>query len=360
MELLIFYIVLALGVSFLCSVLEAVLLSVTPGFIQHELSSNKKYAKHLAKMKENVDGPLSAILTLNTIAHTMGAAGAGAQWKALYNDTGEAIFASVLTLLVLVLSEIIPKTLGAKLWRQLASPTTYTLRIMIWILTYLPPWPLPILRLLTRAIGGHGENHGVSRAELTAMAEVATQSGGLEDDENQILKNLLLFKSTQVRDIMTPRIVVYSVPEHTSIDDFLAESMEKPFSRVPVYRDDRDHITGFIFRSDVMSAKLSQTNNQKSLSDFIRPIKAISSSESIYQVFKHMIQNKQHLAVVINEFGDMEGVVTMEDVIETLLGMEIVDESDRNEDMQVLARKLWAQRAKSMGIELPDEESPKG
>ena len=154
MGLLVFYVVLALGVSFLCSVLEAVLLSITPGFIQHELTSGKKYAKKLAKMKEEVDEPLSAILTLNTIAHTMGAAGAGAQWKVLYNDTGEAIFAGVLTLLVLILSEIIPKTLGAKFWRVLASPTTYTLRLMIWVLTYLPPWPLPVLKMITKLVGG--------------------------------------------------------------------------------------------------------------------------------------------------------------------------------------------------------------
>ncbi|MFC4992753.1 CNNM domain-containing protein [Rubritalea tangerina] len=346
MELLIFYVVLALGVSFLCSVLEAVLLSVTPGFIQHELSSGKKYAKQLAEMKENVDEPLSAILTLNTIAHTMGAAGAGAQWKALYNDTGEAIFASFLTLLVLILSEIIPKTLGAKLWRQLASPTTYTLRIMTWILTPV----LFFLKMITKLFGGHGEGHGVSRMELAAMADVATQSGGLEDDESQILKNLLMFKSTQVRDIMTPRTVVYAVRESTDLDTLLEDSMQKPFSRIPLFGKDRDHITGFVLKSDLMSAKLKGTNHPQNLTEFIRPIKAVHSGDSIYQVFKLMTQEKQHLMLVVDEFGGMEGVVSMEDVVETLLGMEIVDEADRNEDMQVLARNLWAQRAKSMGI----------
>lgn len=350
MGLLIFYVLLALGVSFLCSILEAVLLSITPGFIQHEVSSNKGYAKHLAKMKDKVDEPLSAILTLNTIAHTMGAAGAGAQWKVLYNDTGEAIFAGVLTFLVLILSEIIPKTLGAKLWRQLASPATYTLRAMIWVLTYLPPWPLPVLKLLTKVVGGHDEGHGISRAEFAAMADVATQSGGLEDDENEILKNLMLFKTTEVRDIMTPRTVVYAVPEATDIKTFLNGALQKPFSRIPVYGKDRDHMTGFILKSDLMSARLREVDTGKSLVDYIRPIKAVSGKDSVYHAFSVMTQYKHHLLLVLDEFGGMEGVVSMEDVIETLLGLEIVDEADRNEDMQVLARNLWAQRSKSMGL----------
>lgn len=351
MGLLVFYVVLALGVSFLCSVLEAVLLSITPGFIQHELTSGKKYAKRLSKMKGEVDEPLSAILTLNTIAHTMGAAGAGAQWKVLYNDTGEAIFAGVLTLLVLILSEIIPKTLGARLWRTLAAPTTYVLRIMIWVLTYLPPWPLPALKMITKMFGGSGHGAAVSKAELAAMADIVSESGELKNEESLILKNLLSFQSTKVRDVMTPRTVVYVMSQSSSVDDFLADSMSKPFSRVPVFDKDRDHITGFVLKSDLMSAKLKDEHTNKTLVDYIRPINAVSSQDSIYQVFKLMTQEKQHLMLVVDEFGGMEGVVSMEDVVETLLGMEIVDEGDRNEDMQVLARKLWAQRSKSMGIE---------
>lgn len=352
MTLLIFYVLLALGVSFLCSILEAVLLSITPGFVQHELTKGKKYAKHLARMKQDVDEPLSAILTLNTIAHTMGAAGAGAQWKVLRNDTGEAFFAGGLTLLVLVLSEIIPKTLGARFWRGLASPTTLILRIMIWVLTYLPPWPQPVLKLITKMLGGHGESHGVSRAELAAMAEVGSQTGELEDEESKILKNLFMFKSTKVRDIMTPRTVVYALQQASTVEEFLTESMPRPFSRVPVYEQDRDQITGFVLKSDIMSAKLKGEADGKTLVDFLRTINAVSGEASIYHAFKIMTRENQHLILVIDEFGGMEGIVTMEDVVETLLGMEIVDEADRNEDMQVLARHLWEQRAKKMGISL--------
>lgn len=350
MELLIFYVLLALGVSFLCSVLEAVLLSVTPGFVQQELTSGKKYAIKLSNMKSKVDEPLSAILTLNTIAHTMGAAGAGAQWKALYDDTGEAIFAGVLTLLVLVLSEIIPKTLGAKFWRVLAAPTTKVLSIMIWALTYLPPWPQPALRLITRLIGGHGSSHGVSRAELVAMAEIGNQTGEIEDEESRILQNLFMFKLTVVRDIMTPRTVVYALQQDLSVEEFLTQAMARPFSRIPVFAANQDNITGFVLKSELMYARLNQQDQDKTLVDFLRPIKHVLNTDSIYNTFKIMTQEKQHLMLVIDEFGGMEGIVSMEDVIETLLGMEIVDEADRNEDMQVLARNLWAKRAKAMGL----------
>jgi len=356
MGLLIFYVLLALGVSFLCSILEAVLLSITPGFVQHELTSDKPYAKHLAAMKKSVDQPLSAILTLNTIAHTMGAAGAGAQWKVISGDAGEAAFAGLLTLLVLVFSEIIPKTLGTKLWRVLAAPSTYVLRVMIWVLTYLPPWPLPMLKLLTKLMGGHGESHGVSRAELVAMAEIGSQTGELEDEESQILQNLFMFKSSKVRDIMTPRTVVYALLETSTVDEFLSVALDKPFTRVPVYSQNRDNITGFVLKGDIMSAKIHSEEKDKTLVDFIRPIKAISGDASIYHTFKVMTKEKQHLMLVIDEFGGMDGLVSMEDVVETLLGLEIVDEADRNADMQLLARNLWTKRAKEMGLNTESNE----
>ncbi|MGE9268638.1 MAG: CNNM domain-containing protein [Verrucomicrobiales bacterium] len=359
MGLLIFYVLLALGVSFLCSILEAVFLSITPGFIQQELGAKKGYAPKLAKMKAHVDDPLSAILTLNTIAHTMGAAGAGAQWKVIYDDTGESIFAGVLTLFVLVFSEIIPKTIGAKLWRQLAAPSTYILRVMIWALTYLPPWPLPALRLITRMFGGHGGGHGVSRAELAAMAEVSSKSGELDDEEGKILRNLFRFKSSKVEDIMTPRTVVYALRQTTPVKEFLDKTLKTPFSRIPVYEEDRDHITGFVLKSDVMAAALQDGVAEASLREFIRPLKAVDGRSSIYSTFQIMTQEKQHMLLVMDSFGGMDGVVTMEDVVETLLGTEIVDEADKNVDMQAVARALWEKRAKAMGIVVRAEKLDK-
>lgn len=353
MELLIFYVLLALGVSFLCSVLEAVLLSVTPGFVEHEVSQGKSYAKKLAVMKSDVDKPLSAILTYNTIAHTMGAAGAGAQWKSLYGDTGEAIFAGVLTLLILVASEIIPKTLGARFWRTLAKPSTWLLQVMEFSLTMIGV--IPALRGITRLLGGHAVHAGVSRAELAAMADLSSRSGHLEDQESIILRNLFRFRESKVRDIMTPRTVVYALPEAMEVQQFLDEAVRTPFSRIPVFEKNSDDITGFVLKSDVMAARVLGEDEGKSLVDFRRPVAVVPSSASINRVFEAMMQNKAHFMLVVDEFGGLEGVVTMEDVVETLLGLEIVDEADASEDMQILARKLWSQRAKAMGLKIEVE-----
>lgn len=350
MELLIFYVTLALGVSFICSVLEAIILSVTPGFIQTEVSKGKGYARHLAAMKTDLDQPISAILTLNTIAHTMGAAGAGAQWKLLYQDTGEAIFAGVLTFLVLVFSEIIPKTIGAKFWRVLAAPATHLLRGMIKFLTWIPV--LPALGIITRMVGGEPESHGVSRSELAAMAELSSRSGHLDDGESKILRNLFRFRTSIVRDIMTPRTVVYARAESLGLGEFLEDAMKTPFSRIPIYGKNRDDITGFVLKSDVMAAKLRDEEDGKAISEFKRTIPVVQSNVSVYEVFQMMSEESAQFMLVVDDFGGMEGVVTMEDVVETLLGMEIVDEADHAEDMQKEARRLWKRRAEAMGIRI--------
>jgi len=355
MGLLIFYVVLALGVSFICSVLEAIILSVTPGFIQTEVAKGKKYARHLAEMKTNLDRPISAILTLNTIAHTMGAAGAGAQWKMISKDTGEAVFAGALTFFVLVFSEIIPKTIGAKFWRGLAAPSTHLLRGMIAMLTWIPV--LPSLGIITRMVGGEPESHGVSRSELAAMAELSSQSGHLDDGESKILRNLFRFRTSVVRDIMTPRTVVYARAESLGLGEFLDDAMQTPFSRVPVYGKNRDDITGFVLKSDVMAAKLMGESDEKVIGEFKRSISMVPSTASIYKVFEMMSEESAQLMLVVDDFGGMEGVVTMEDVVETLLGMEIVDEADRAEDMQQEARRLWKRRAKAMGVTIEGEET---
>ncbi|QQL45129.1 CNNM domain-containing protein [Sulfuriroseicoccus oceanibius] len=353
MGLLIFFILLALGVSFLCSVLEAVLLSVTPGFIEHEVSQGKPYAKKLAKMKADVDKPLSAILTYNTVAHTFGAAGAGAQWKVISGSTYEATFATALTVLILVASEIIPKTLGARFWRSLAKPATWLLGAMVWSLRVIGV--IAALRGITRLLGGDSVHHGVSRAELAAMADLSSRSGHLEDQESQILRNLFRFRESKVRDIMTPRTVVYALPESMDVQHFLDEAVPTPFSRIPVFEKNSDDITGFVLKSDVMAARVLGHDDGKSLVDFKRPVTVVPSSASISRVFEVMMQKKAHFMLVVDEFGGLEGIVTMEDVVETLLGLEIVDEADASEDMQILARKLWQQRAKAMGLRIePD------
>lgn len=354
MGLLIFYVLLALGVSFICSILEAVLLSVTPGFIKTEVSAGKAYATHLEKMKNNLDKPISAILTLNTIAHTMGAAGAGGAWKAEYGDTGEAIFAGVLTFLVLVFSEIIPKTIGAKFWRGLASPSTTLLRWMVVLMTW--TGILWALGMITRLLGGGHEGHGVSRSELAAMAELSEQSGQLDNEETKILRNLFMLKSTTVRDIMTPRTVVYAKQQSQCVEEFLKDAVNEPFSRIPVYEKDLDDASGFVLRADVMSSHIEGESDGKTLKDYKRPVPAIPNTMPVFNAFQQLSKENTHIMLVVDEFGGVAGVVTMEDMLETLLGMEIIDEGDRSEDMQALARKLWQKRAKSMGIEVEETE----
>lgn len=353
MGLLVFYILLALGVSFICSILEAVLLSVTPGFIKTEIGRGKAYARDLEGMKNNLDKPISAILTLNTIAHTMGAAGAGAQWKVVSGDTAEAIFAAVLTILVLIFSEIIPKTIGATFWRTLAAPSTMLLRWMISLLTY--TGILWALSVVTRLLGGKSESHGVSRSELAAMAELSSQAGKLDSEESEILRNLFRMKSMSVRSIMTPRIVVFASDENSSIDSLLETALHGPFSRIPIYKNDVDHVTGFVLKADIMAAKISGNTDDKTLVDFRRSVTAVQGSVSVYEAFQTISQDNTHIMLVVDEFGALEGIVTMEDIVETLLGMEIMDEVDHSEDMQALARKLWRKRAKAMGIVLDEE-----
>ncbi len=354
MTMLIFYVLLALGVSFVCSVLEAIILSVTPGFIQTEIAAGKGYAKHLGDMKGNLDKPISAILTLNTIAHTMGAAGAGAQWKVISHDTGEAVFAGALTFLVLVFSEIIPKTIGAKFWRGLAGPATTLLRLMVKVMTVLGI--LPALSLITKLVGGEPESHGVSRSELAAMAQLSLEAGHLDKRESNIVHNLFLLRSSKVRDIMTPRIVVFTQPAALAVDEFLANTMHKPFSRIPIYGENKDDITGFVLKSEVMAAQIRGEAADATLESYRRPLLMTPSTASVYQVFQTMSRERAHLMLVVSEFGEMEGVVSMEDVVETLLGLEIVDEVDRTEDMQKVARRLWKLRAAAMGLTIEDEE----
>jgi len=342
MELLVTYILIALVISFLCSIAESVLLSITMSFVETEKKKGRRSGVVLSDLKSNIERPLTAILTLNTIAHTMGATGAGAQYKALYGGTGEAIFAAGLTLAILIGSELIPKSLGARYWRVLAIPVAYCL--------------LPADRLLRPFIRRKHQIVRVSREELEAMAMMGRESGDLGVQELHILRNLLRFRSSKVRDIMTPRTVVYALPETLTVDEFVDQAVTKPFSRIPVYRKNSDDITGFVLKGDVLQSRILQPEMQD-LKRFKRPIRAVPSSASIAILFAALIEEKQHLMLVVDEFGGVEGVVTLEDVVETLLGLEIVDEADREVDMQKVARRLWQKRARAMGLEVGDGES---
>ena len=352
MALLVFYVLLALGVSFLCSVLEAVLLSVTPSYIAVLDEDRPDAAKQLRALKDDIDRPLAAILSLNTFAHTIGAAGAGAQAAAVYGDASVAIFSAVLTLLILVLSEIIPKTLGASYWRELAPFSARLLRLLILVLYPLVVMSKGITRLLSR-----GEKQAsVSREEITALAELGRQEGVFEKEESRILKNLFRFSSLRVKGIMTPRTVLFALPETHTVGQVLREHEHLRFSRIPLYGKNRDDVTGYVLKDDLL-LKAAQDEQDLALHDFKREMLVVPDALPLPEFFERLLDKSEHIALVVDEYGGVAGVASMEDVVETLLGLEIVDEADSDEDMQELARQQWLSRARRLGV-IPEDFGP--
>lgn len=354
MTLLVTYILIALGFSFLCSLLEATLLTVTPSAIEAAKGQGKKWAGKMEALKRDIDKPLSAILTLNTIAHTMGATGAGAQYAKVFGSATGGIFAGALTLAVLILTEIIPKTLGARYAAFFSKPTAYFLP---WLQHSLAPivWGC---QQITRLIS-FGTAHGKPqhREELLAVAKLAQKSGDLDTDESRILHHMLDLGSVSVADIMTPRPVMYTLPIDMSLERFAHEVEKRPFSRIPLYGEDSDDIRGFVLRSDALMACI--TRPDATLESALRPIESVPNIMRVDRLLKQLIENRDHLQLVHDEFGTTVGLVTLEDVIETMMGVEIMDERDSTEDMQELARQLWMKRAKRMGLaENPTAEDP--
>lgn len=346
MKLLILYVSIALGFSFLCSLLEATLLTITPTQLQTAKSAGKRWAQRLNRLKQNIDQPLSAILTLNTIAHTMGATGAGAQYAKVYGDATGGVFAGLLTLAVLVLSEIIPKTLGARYTLFFAPFTAAVLPIMdrglrpvVWLCQC-------ITRLITF---GHTEPKPRHREELLAVARLGEKEGSIKAAESRMVRNMIGLNQISTASIMTPRPVIFMLPEATSLRDFAKCAEEHLFSRVPVYATSCERITGFVLRSEALQACLKDSS--QTLEAIKRRVAFVPDLMKVDQLFHHMIDQKLQLAMVQDEYGSTVGLVTLEDVLETLVGVEIVDESDQVVDLQQLSRDLWKKRATQMGIE---------
>ncbi len=353
MALLIFYISLALGISFLCSVMEAVLLSISPSFVAQVDKKNPRLGKHLRELKDDVDRPLAAILSLNTIAHTVGAAGAGAQAAAIFGDAYVGVISAVLTFLILVLSEIIPKTLGAVYWRQLTSPVVKLLVPTMWLMG-----PLVLMaQVLTKILARGKKRVLISREELTALADLGAQEGVVHEEESRILKNLFRLDKVQVKDIMTPRTVVFALPASQTVAQALEENPEIRFSRLPIYGENHDDIHGFVLKSDLL-IKAAEQRGEVQLSEFSRSIETVSTKMSLRQLFERMMSHRVHIALVVDEYGGTSGVVTMEDLLETLIGLEIVDEADAVHDMQELARQQWRKRAERLGLVLDERAEP--
>lgn len=364
MGLLILYAIISIFFSFLCSILEAVLLSVTPTFINLKKNEGKAYATDLESLKNDVDRPLIAILTLNTIAHTVGAILVGVQAKVAYadlygstsrnilgikftEDVMVGLVSTIMTILILVASEIIPKTIGATYWKQLANFTTKALKVLIFPLRI--TGILWLLQLTTKLIGGKSHGSVLSRESFVAMAEIAHEEGVVDTSESKVIKNLLTFKQVQAKDVMTPRTVMKTEDETMDIKTFFEANSNIRFSRIPIYSENPDNITGLVLKDDVFK-EMALGNGNKLLADVKRSIIVVNRSLPIPTLFEHLVDSRNHMALVVDEYGSVSGLVTMEDVIETLLGLEIMDESDNVSDLQVLARKSWEERAKRLGI----------
>ncbi|RCL65873.1 MAG: DUF21 domain-containing protein [Cryomorphaceae bacterium] len=351
MNLLILYATLTIALSFFCSILEAVLLSVNPTYLKIKISEGKKYALELQKMKDNIDEPLIIILTLNTISHTVGAILVGVQAKEVYssinNNTYEffgifltedlvvGIVSGIMTVLILLVSEIIPKTLGATYWHKLVRFTSIFLSAIIPLFKY--TGVLFLLQFFTRLINKSKQNNIFSREDFSTMAEIAEEEGIIEESESDIIKNMVKFKDVKIRNIMTPFSVMKIASEDNSIKDFYNKNPKLSFSRIPVYSNKMDNITGYILKNNLLEQIINK-NGDSALSSIKRKSIFSNYESSIPKIFDKLIQEREHISMVIDEHGTVRGLVTMEDIIETLLGREIMDETDTVKDMQVLAK----------------------
>ena len=342
MTLLLLYLAIAIGVSFLCSILEAVLLSITPSYLAQLTQARPKSGRAIQAVKDRLDESLSSILILNTFAHTMGAAGVGAQALRVFGPEAETLIAVLLTLAILYFSEIIPKTLGATYWRQLAVPSAFTISWLVRLV-----YPLVWISTRLTQLLGKSDKDAITRDEILALASLGRKDGALKDQENQYLVNLFNLRDTQTSKILTPRTVVHMLDETITLSDALDQETTRQFTRMPVYRDSPDNVTGMVIRADLFEGE-RDGRGESSVASCVHPIIRVPEELPVYRLLDRFIREQAHLFLVEDEFGQTAGIVTLEDAVETLLGREIVDESDAVADMQALARDKHRERLESV------------
>ncbi|NLZ19044.1 MAG: DUF21 domain-containing protein [Bacteroidales bacterium] len=340
MGLLLLFLLGAMAISFLCSILEATLMSTPISYITMREEEGYKPATLFKQYKQDTSRPIAAILSLNTIANTIGAAGVGQQATQVFGSGWFGLVSAVMTILILVFSEIIPKTLGTTRWKSLMGFATVMIRVLIVIM-----YPLVLLiELLTKLITPEdSQETAVSRDEVSAMANVAEEEGDLEEDENTIIQNLISMDEVKAFDVMTPRVVCEIAPESMSLKTFFRSKRYRHHSRIPVYADDDEYITGYILRMEALQL-LAEDKFDRTLGDIRRDVATFDEDTALDQIWDEMLSKDEQIAIIINEYGSFQGILTLEDVIETLLGSEIVDENDTVRDMQQLAREKWKKR----------------
>jgi len=363
MFLLIVFFCLSIIFSFLCSIWEAVLLSITPTHAELMIQEGHPVAPKLKEFKDEIDKPLSAILTLNTIAHTVGAIGVGAQAGKVFGTgnivisgttlpiSGEVVIATVMTIAILFLSEIFPKTIGANNWKSLTPFTVRSLTFVGWILAPFV-W---VSNIITKMLKKDKKKSVLSRTDFAAMAQIGVKQGTIKNSESRIINNLLKFDSIKTQNITTPRTVMVAANKEQTLKEFYDAHPIIRFSRIPVFDNTIDKVQGYVLKDDLLD-QILKGKADSSLASIMREIIVVDEEMPVPELFNKMNEEREHIALVVDQYGGVEGVVTMEDVIETLLGLEIVDESDNSADMQKLARKKWAERAKALGLKI--EETP--
>lgn len=351
MTLLLVYLFIAIGVSFLCSILEAVLLSIRPSYLANLTVERPKAGKQVQRIKDQIDESLSSILILNTFAHTMGAAGVGAQALRVFGAQWETYIAVSLTLVILFFSEIIPKTLGATFWRRLAVPSAF---VIVWLVRLV--YPLVWMSTRLTKLFSDGKEDEITREEIIALASLGHKGGALVSRENEYLANLLGLREIKTEKILTPRTVVHMLDENLSVTEALDHPQTRQFTRIPIYAGDSDNITGKVIRVDLFEAE-RRGQGAEPIRSIAREIIRVSEKLPVQNLLDLFIKSHVQLCLVEDEFGQTAGIVTLEDAIETLLGREIVDESDTVEDMQEMARDKYRARLRHVQKQVEDDRN---
>ena len=345
MALLLTYFFLALSISFLCSIAESTLLSVSLSFVKTKEEQGRKGVRVLKKLKEHIDRPLSSILSFNTIANIIGAAGVGAQATAIWGEAYFGVVSATLTITILLFSEILPKSIGARYWRVLAIPVALMVNVMIYLM-YPVVW---ISKGITRLVSGNKPQEKVSREEIAALTDIGLEEGIFAESESKTIKNLIRLRSIKANEVMTPRTVVAAIAENSLLSGFFDDPEVHRFSRFPVYDKNPDNITGYVLKYDITD-QLGKGNGNMPIRDIRRHVVICFENITIPKLFDILLEKKEQIAVLVDEYGGMSGIVTIEDIIETIFGFEIIDERDAQADMQQLAKDRWRARAEKMSV----------
>lgn len=331
----------ALIISAICSILEATLMSTPISYITMREDEGLKAATLMKAFKMDSSRPLAAILSLNTIANTVGAAGVGRQAQLVFGSEWFGFVSAAVTILILIFSEIIPKTIGATHWKSLMGFAARSIQILIFCLYPIVVCVEYLQKLFTPK---DSADLGISREEVSAMADVAEESGELDEDENEIIQNLISMDELTASSAMTPRVVCDIAPENMRVGKFYQDKRFLHHSRIPVFAGNDEYITGYILRMEALQL-MAEDKPDVTLGSIKRDIASFHEDATLDEIWGEMLDKDEQIAIIINEYGSFQGILTLEDIIETLLGDEIVDEQDAVRDMQQLAKERWKRRA---------------